>query len=485
MIFAEAKVVAHITVRRILNVTIMLLLVSFSLALSGCQSNGLGAEGMMRPPRAGGDGGAIQDALTETLGTQISLRYPRSGDNRSAVVRSDVDNDGTDEAIVFYRLATEGNGAHMILLDTNEYEHWSAVGEASVTGGEIDRIMFGDIDGDGSLDIITGWSLFSGSSKVITAYRYADGALSELEVYSDANNSSHSTAVYNELTVGDFDADHCAELMSVTLNVQSKTASVSMLEYTLISDGYNAITTTSTALLDGSMVEYINAQAGWLTETIFGLVLDGHRGDSLTGNEAYTTELVYYNPLTGRLQTPLNNQSDHTAFFVRSCATKSTDIDDNGVIDLPTDHLLPGFSPTDSDALYLTTWHCYLYGRETTVVSTMLVRDEEGYYLEFPDEWNGIITAAADPTLDLIYFCAAEGQPNAGAELMRIQVFTLDEWEDEVVTEPLELLESDANPAFIELATTDYYVYGVLISIESEQYNITYDTVLNGFHIVG
>ncbi|MBQ9993961.1 MAG: hypothetical protein IJP17_04550, partial [Clostridia bacterium] len=50
------------------------------LMLTGCDLSTLNAENLMRPPKASGDGAAIQEAMTELLGTQITLRYPRSGE---------------------------------------------------------------------------------------------------------------------------------------------------------------------------------------------------------------------------------------------------------------------------------------------------------------------------------------------------------------------------------------------------------------------
>jgi len=81
------------------------------LTMSGCALSALTAENVMEPPQAFGDGAALQAALEEALGPQITLRYPRNGEYRSAVVRADVDNDEQEEAIVFYRQATESSGA--------------------------------------------------------------------------------------------------------------------------------------------------------------------------------------------------------------------------------------------------------------------------------------------------------------------------------------------------------------------------------------
>ncbi|MBQ8752202.1 MAG: hypothetical protein IJZ13_03755, partial [Clostridia bacterium] len=93
------------------------------LLCSGCsllENSGDLAE-QLRPPRLTGQQETLQQALDDYVTDDYVLTYPRSGDHRSAFLLQDMDGDGTDEAICFYRLS-EGN-THVLLL-RREGEGW-------------------------------------------------------------------------------------------------------------------------------------------------------------------------------------------------------------------------------------------------------------------------------------------------------------------------------------------------------------------------
>ena len=80
--------------------------------LSGC-SIGVNVDNMLTPPKLSGQQEQIYQALKDTTGSAISLKYPKSGSYLSAFIVSDIDGDGLDEAIVFYEkngVANAGSG---------------------------------------------------------------------------------------------------------------------------------------------------------------------------------------------------------------------------------------------------------------------------------------------------------------------------------------------------------------------------------------
>ena len=444
---------------RLVSCVFLLLLV---LSLSGCSGAGTGADGMMKPPRAAGDGGAIQDAITAKLGDQISLRFPRNGENRSAVVRADIDGDGTEEAVAFYRLATESSGAHMLVLDTDERGDWQVSGDQDGGGGDIDRVMFGDINGDGSTEIITGWSPYAGTDRIMTAYSYDGEKLRELPIFQLSADGERSAAVYTEMVTCDVDGDGLDDIISVYLDKQNAQANASLFKFQHSALSGNCMVSSISTGLDGSVAEYLGAQAGSITESITGLFLDGYRSDGTC-----CTELVYWNPSTAQLVTPLNSPDDKHAMFTRSCRAVSTDINGDGIIELPGDELLPCYSADDADALYLTTWHCYLSGSSTHEIGAMLMREQQGYNIIFKDSWRGRVTARADSTSggrEIMYFCQVAKDGGFGVEIMRIKPFTAAEWESESAWEPMDIIGDSDSPRFRELESNDYYTYAVLIS---------------------
>ncbi len=79
------------------------LLCAFAISASGCDGADIGTDNLIRPPKTVGDEAEIEQLIADTAGSGYTLKYPKSGNYRSAIVyESTFDNDGTDEAIAFY-----------------------------------------------------------------------------------------------------------------------------------------------------------------------------------------------------------------------------------------------------------------------------------------------------------------------------------------------------------------------------------------------
>ena len=73
----------------------------------------------MKPPKATGERQEIYSVLEEKANYQLTLRYPKAGEYRSAIVMKDVTGDGNDEAIAFY---TRGEDPYTIVSVISETE---------------------------------------------------------------------------------------------------------------------------------------------------------------------------------------------------------------------------------------------------------------------------------------------------------------------------------------------------------------------------
>ncbi len=83
--------------------------------LSSCGLTG-SVESLLMPPIVSEDQEAVYDALMDDTGRNITLVYPRTGDYRSAFIFRDLDGDGTDEAVAFYRSEGESSNVRVNIL---------------------------------------------------------------------------------------------------------------------------------------------------------------------------------------------------------------------------------------------------------------------------------------------------------------------------------------------------------------------------------
>ncbi|MBE6759120.1 MAG: VCBS repeat-containing protein [Ruminococcaceae bacterium] len=439
------------------------------LTMSGCALSALTAENVMEPPQAFGDGAALQAALEEALGPQITLRYPRNGEYRSAVVRADVDNDEQEEAIVFYRQATESSGARMVLLDINEDGDWVLTGEFADAEGEIDRVVFGDINGDGTLDIITGWMAYSDYG-TLYVHSCSDGTPVQLTI-SKANPGAYALSSYAEMAVGDFDADGADELLTVSMAGTDNAGEARLLKWVggRITDG-GWIREAGRLTLCSGTAAYTGSVAGKLNWSTYGLVVDSQRTDG-----SYCSELILWDRDSGKLVSPLTE--DAQRLFRRTLSTESCDIDGDGYIEIPGDVLMPDCGSAGAQRMYQTSWHIY-NSREYAREFSAIMRTDSGYYFTVPDRWQGQVTVQPEADTRTLRFCLANEKKPFSDELMSIRVFTMDEWDEEKSSD-----ENNGLPQYVELCTTDYYVYAVRITTAPPGLNIDYGSVLESFHL--
>ncbi len=438
---------------------------------AGCSLSALTAENVMEPPQAFGDGAQLQAAMEEVLGPQITLRYPRSGEHRSAVVRADVDGDGFEEAIVFYRPATESAGARMVLLDTNEEGEWKLMSEFAEGEGEIDRIVFGDVNGDGGLDIITGWSAYSDYCTIFV-HSCSNGMLVKQEIES-IGSGAHAQSSYTELSVGDFDGDGADELLTVSMASGDDAGEARLLKWqrtgTQHANGF--VRRIGQLTLNPGAADYTSSAAGMLAWNLQGIAVDSRRADG-----GYASEMVYWDSESSALT--LAAGDDGRELFTRALSTESADIDGDGFIEMACDSLLPGHSPASANRVYLTDWYCF-NSRKCVKDFSAIMRPDSGYYFIFPERWHGLITARPDPESHALRFYRADAQNSFSNELMCIRVFTQDEWEEE---------SSDGwnkePSAFTEICTTDYYVYAVQISSGLSDLNVNHESVIRYFNLM-
>ena len=126
-------------------------------------------ETLLRPPHPTGEQKKIQQALEKYINSEKKgktpdvdfgyvLKYPKSGDYRSAFVLKDLDSDGVEEAIVFYGQSGERSNVYLNLLKKTD-EGWQSIYDVEGVSPDIDRIQFGDMNADGISEIFTGWNI--------------------------------------------------------------------------------------------------------------------------------------------------------------------------------------------------------------------------------------------------------------------------------------------------------------------------------------
>lgn len=165
---------------KIKNAALVLLAAVIVFCLSGCNTFSMDTDALLTPPELTGDMAPISDALAKSVKDEYQLKYPSSGERRSAIVLEDINSDGVFEAFAFYSTADD----EMTNMHINIIAHvdggYKSVADFSTVAGGIERIDFCDLDADGTEEIFVGWEVYGSSEKQICVYSLDGGQTAQL-----------------------------------------------------------------------------------------------------------------------------------------------------------------------------------------------------------------------------------------------------------------------------------------------------------------
>lgn len=425
-----------------LRLLAVLLMTAF---LCGCDSHFMnGDRQLMRPPYPAGEEKTIQEQLTKNLGS-FTLKYPKSGSYRSAILQTDLTGDGKDDALVFYRKDESSPTSLAFLSQTNG--KWQFVSNKEGEGGEVERVLFGDINNDGRKEVIVGWTIYSTGLNIISTYCLRDGSIAPIEVkeFSEAKAANISVA-YTDMQIYDFDNDGCDEIIASYINLSDVTGTAKLIEWHSGVDNTDTMSVTDTAVLDGHVLYYAETKVAKLTDDkTFGVVLDGYKD-----NSTMITEYIYWDSTDGDLKTPFYN-SDELAVTetARNVNIASRDVDFDGVMDIPVTSYLPGYDETSENPMYLTSWSNVVLdrgGHSFVNKKKSVINLAENYSIAWQSSWDNNVTCRIDEKSRILYFYRYQKDRFAfSEELLRIRVFSAEEWAKETIDSRYTVLLAQEN----------------------------------------
>ena len=380
---------------------------SCSVLMSGCSFGG-SVDSLLSAPKLSEEQSAVYEALIKSVGKDIRLKYPRSGEYRSAFVFAEIDGEPDREAVVFYEKAgeTEGGGNVRINVIDRRGGKWTSVYDHAGAGTGIDRIIFSELGESGRQNVIIGYTLLSGERSV-QIYGYENGLLST--EYSDS---------YSTMFSADLERDGKNELILIRPGNQMRKASLSSVSTDPES---GVIAETGSVALDESAAEFVSVAAGYVGKETPAIFIDGLSGGQLT------TEIIY--SVDGQLRNPLYlGESGLIEKTRRPAGYLCTDIDLDGVIEIPTLTLFPGYSEDASGTkLYSTDWNVFDNYSITKKYSSFY-NVSDGYCFILPSRWDGVVTVKRDAATGEAVFCKFRSDlENSTVELLRIAVASEEE----------------------------------------------------------
>lgn len=399
----------------------------FPLLLTGCSFN-TSIDSLLAPPKLSDQQEHIYQALTSYTGSNISLKYPKSGDNLSAFIVDDIDGDSQDEAIVFYEknsIKTEDNPLRINILDQVD-SGWMSVCDYAADGNEIEKVMITKLGESERVNIIAGYSLINQSEKVVSIYDYTDGVL----------NTSFSNDYYSLFDAADLNGDNKKELF-IAQN-QSASRRPCAMVYTLEKSGEYSC---SSVELNEGYIGYKNIRYGISGENVYEIFLDCET----TGGSVVTEVLTLDSRNNLSVLFSPNVEKSET---LRPSSYLSRDIDSDGTIEIPVPVLCAGSSSDDESPVYLTHWYKTSGEGKIELKYQSYMSITDGYVFMIPEELYDNVTVQTDNSSGETRLCCFEKSLDDCHEIFSLKIVTDNEAAEELINEEYELLHSRGDKKF-------------------------------------
>ncbi len=380
---------------------LLLCLLCFAGFLEGC-SVVIDVENMLTPPRLSAQQEQIYQALEDTTGSGIRLKYPRSGSYLSSFIIADIDGDSADEAIVFYEytgISTSEEGLRINVLDRIDGQ-WLSVCDRSAQGAEIEKVILSPLGSHGRMNIIIGCSLANQSAKNVSAYTYTDNYLEM--------TFSESYALFDVAPTRQGGQPDLLLACPAGTDTPAYAA-----VYRLTEDGvyHEYKFRFADPYTDFSQMSYGTLPGGGTAICI----------DAVLGAAALQTEILSMEE--DGIVSILERCGAPASSTARRLGLLSMDIDSDGMPEIPVQEVFQGYEDAaESEQLMQTKWLSVqsdaLYTEHISYYSA-----SDGYVFLLPSQWEGKATAVRDAAENELQLRIFEGSLSANSPvLLRIYI---------------------------------------------------------------
>lgn len=381
------------------------MLIAAVILLSGCSYTQTSVDQLIAPPKLSQQQSEIFAALEQSVGKNITLRYPKNGSYTSAFVMYNLDDDVGDEAIVFYHskaATTSSLPLRINVLDQRDGK-WESKYETGVDASEVERVSF--VNEGGATYVVIGFNQISKGEKLIKMYQY-DGGVLELI----------ATARCSNYDVFDINGDGKSELITISAQTSESSKSSIATAYRIWAKGFTSISNTD---MDPDVIEYFNINGGKLKNGIPALYLDGAL-DSTNIN----TQILYMenDRLVNAVYSPIKalNLISET---VRYAGSISLDLDENGVYYIPQTKDAPGYENSPKHETQLLTQWLEYDNHAFNLVKTSYIDYKLGFIFSLPQKWNGLVTLEKSTSENEVVFYQYTGSVyDKSKQLLSIKV---------------------------------------------------------------
>ncbi len=411
--------------------------------LSGCVSDS--AEELMTLPQLPIQYTGLAEQIDEMIKKGYEYISPSTGRNIQSVQMVDLNADGYDEAVSFFRLTSDEKQLKIVVFRRTD-ENYTPLCTIESAGTGIDSVYYRDMTGDGKMELIVGWRI---SADVQT-----------VAVYSlDAEPMVLMRNGYTRFSIEELDGDGIPSL----LLLRADKVGNSIAEFYTWHDGSMLVSSQCPLSCDMAELSRGSVVSGILTA-------DGMPAVFVTGVNSQgmaVTDILTYQESLGLVNVAQDGVTGRSKVIADYCQVQPQDIDGDGLIELP----VPVEKSMNTNPVGgVISWLNYDEdGEDRWAIDTYHCPNAE-WYFTLPKEWHDRVTAVITDSVNNESCVILQVD---GEDVVSIYSISGENRETRVSRDGRILLERQ--PAVI-------YV-GELMTA-AEQYGVDNDVLCSNFHMI-
>lgn len=425
---------------------ICMLLLVVALSLSGCSMRTV--DQMYCLPKRSEDHKDLRTAVDSAM-SGLEYCAPLAGENQQTLQSVDLDGDNEEEYLLFAKGGSE-MPLRVLIFDQvgGSYEHVTTIENS---GSAFDQVEYVQMDMQGGMEIVIGCQISDVPLRTVSVYQYRNSQIQRL----------HQAGYTKFLTV-DLDGDNFTELFVLRPGPTETDRGVAEL----YSVNNGAVERTNEVNMSGP--------ADKLKRTVFGKLNDGtpaiYAASSVDDTALITDVFVLQDSLLKNVT--FSNESGTSVQTLRSYYVYAEDIDDDGIVELPSlNPMLPVSETVGTDRQDLIRW--YGMNRDGSEVNKLYTYHNfaGGWYVELDDAWAKRLSVQQQGNNYDFYIWEEDG-------IHCQKVFTVC-----VLTAPNRKEQAVEDRRFI-LMNTDSAIYCAELYEQAQVFGISVESITKAFHLI-
>ncbi|OKP96120.1 VCBS repeat-containing protein [Paenibacillus sp. P46E] len=415
-----------------MNKSALSALLGFTVLVAGCSEMKTPSD-LLKAPSQGNADGTITSIVQPFLPAGSHLTVPVHSESSSAIQLQDLDKDGQDEILAFYKTDKTDYEINTLVLSKTGGE-WKKLTNITGVGSELDYVKYADVTADGAPDVLLGFSGGQGLSRELSVYSLSGGQLSEI-----------LKQPYDYLAVGDMTNQGETDIALLQSTVDTDNQPLSRLQLLRLHGGKQQ--SLSDQKISGTVIQMMYAKA---SPTANALIIDAAVGAHASytslltwANGAFTdilaTDDYQHSALEGSKNLVLKPRAPgpdsllgEGSLSIKDYPLYSEDVNGDGIVEIG--FLVPpagseNFAPLATP--FITKY--YQWDGQTGLKLVQEQFDRWGFNFHIPGSWTG--KYLLDPTrespapwehINFIYKNANSGEK---APLLELRLLTRKDWQ--------------------------------------------------------